>query len=76
MLVGDLRYRQTVPAKMLSAAGSAEFDPVAANSTSKQKEKNRRIEVVFVPKIEELPGVDQLVAQKEAPKDKGAKKGK
>jgi chemotaxis protein MotB len=42
--------------EMLSAAGQAEFDPISENDTPENKAKNRRVEIVFMPKIEELPG--------------------
>ncbi len=41
---------------MISAAGSAEFDPVAENDTAENKALNRRVEIVFLPKLDELPG--------------------
>ena len=50
-----------VPAGMLSAAGAAEFDPIAPNDTTENKAMNRRVELVFVPKIDELPGFDQVI---------------
>jgi chemotaxis protein MotB len=53
-----------VPPEMLAASGSAEFDPLVTNDSPENKEMNRRIEVVFVPKIDELPGFDQLLADK------------
>jgi chemotaxis protein MotB len=53
-----------VPPSMVIAAGAAEFDPVAPNKDARRKEKNRRIEVVLMPKIEELPGVEELLAAK------------
>lgn len=45
-----------VPPEILSAAGSAEFDPVDSNDTPEGMSQNRRVEVVFMPKIDELPG--------------------
>lgn len=45
-----------VPPTMLSASGSAEFDPIADNDTPENKTQNRRVEIVFLPKIDELPG--------------------
>ncbi len=45
-----------VDPRMLQAAGAAEFDPIAENDTKENKQKNRRVEIVFLPKIEELPG--------------------
>ena len=53
------------PAEILSAAGQGEFDPVAANDTPENKEKNRRVEIVFLPKMDELPGLE--VQSGEAP---------
>lgn len=39
----------------LVAAGYGEHDPVASNGTPKEREKNRRIEIVLLPTIDELP---------------------
>ncbi|MBC7793585.1 MAG: flagellar motor protein MotB [Clostridia bacterium] len=47
-----------VPAENLSAAGNAEFDPLVANDTVENKTQNRRVEIVFMPKLDELPGFD------------------
>lgn len=44
---------------MLSAAGYAEFDPVAANDSPEQKAKNRRIEITLQPNIDELVALPQ-----------------
>ena len=41
----------------LSAAGYGEFDPVAPNDTEKNREQNRRIEIILVPNLEELPSL-------------------
>jgi chemotaxis protein MotB len=38
----------------LGAAGYAEFDPVAPGDTVEGRAKNRRIEIIFVPKPDEL----------------------
>ncbi len=45
-----------VPPTMLSAAGSAEFDPVVENDSPEHMAQNRRVEIIFLPKIDELPG--------------------
>jgi chemotaxis protein MotB len=49
----------SVSPSMLSAAGYAEFDPVAANHTAEQKSKNRRIEITLQPNIDELVSLPQ-----------------
>lgn len=54
--VTRLMIENGVKPEMLSAAGQAEFDPIAENDTPENKAKNRRVEIVFMPKIEELPG--------------------
>jgi chemotaxis protein MotB len=43
----------------ISAAGYGEFDPVAANDTAEGRAKNRRIEIVLQPNIEELVAVPE-----------------
>jgi chemotaxis protein MotB len=45
------------PAKNLAASGYGEFDPVAPNDTDKNREQNRRIEIILVPNLEELPSL-------------------
>ena len=45
-----------VPPEMVSAAGNAEFDPLEPNDSPDHKLANRRVELVFMPKIDELPG--------------------
>ena len=34
-----------------------EFDPVADNKTEPGREQNRRIEIILVPNLEELPSL-------------------
>jgi chemotaxis protein MotB len=42
-------------AENLAAAGYGEFDPVAPNDTTDGRQLNRRIEIVLVPDLSELP---------------------
>ena len=46
---------QGVAPGALSAAGYGEFDPIADNGSDAGKQENRRIEIILVPNIEELP---------------------
>lgn len=41
----------------LIAAGHGQYDPAASNSTEEGRQANRRIEIVLLPNIEELPSM-------------------
>lgn len=43
--------------KNLVAAGRGEFDPVGDNRTNEGRRENRRIEIVLLPNVEELPAM-------------------
>lgn len=43
--------------KNLGAAGYGEFDPVAPNDTAENRALNRRIEIILVPDLSELPNL-------------------
>src|SRR5882672_9169978 len=43
--------KEGFPAKNLAAAGYAEFDPVAPNTSEPGREQNRRIEIILVPNL-------------------------
>lgn len=43
--------------KHLGAAGYGEFDPIAPNDTKENLAKNRRIEIILVPDLSELPNL-------------------
>jgi chemotaxis protein MotB len=55
--VVQFMIKQGFPAKTLGAAGYGEFDPVADNKTEPGREQNRRIEIILVPNLEELPSL-------------------
>jgi len=58
--VVKLLVEKGVKADQLSAAGYAEFDAVQSNKDDKGRAKNRRIEIVLVPNIEELVKMPEL----------------
>jgi chemotaxis protein MotB len=51
---------KTVDPKRLSASGYAEYQPAADNSTDAGKQQNRRIEIVLMPNLDELPDLSGL----------------
>lgn len=53
-IVNILRENNSIDPKNLTAAGRGEFAPVAPNDTAENKAKNRRIEVILTPKLDEV----------------------
>ena len=53
-IVNILTQNNGIPKDNLTAAGRGEYAPVASNSTSEGRSKNRRIEVVLTPKLDEI----------------------
>ncbi|WP_418602274.1 OmpA family protein [Hwangdonia sp.] len=53
-IVNILRENPSINAENLTAAGRGEFAPIASNDTPEGKAKNRRIEVILTPKLDEL----------------------
>lgn|SRR5690554_1427927 len=53
-IVEILRENPSIKPENLTAAGRGEYAPIASNETSEGKAKNRRIEVVLTPKLDEL----------------------
>jgi chemotaxis protein MotB len=58
--VGRFLRGQGVGPAVLSVAGYAEYDPVAANVDARNRARNRRIEITLVPNIDELVAVPDL----------------
>ena len=55
-----VKFLQTegVDPKHLAAAGYSEYDPIGDNADDGGRKTNRRIEIVLMPNIEELPKLD------------------
>lgn len=52
--VVNLMIASGVPPERLSAAGFGEFDPIGDNATPEGKQLNRRLEIILMPKLENL----------------------
>ncbi|RFN60476.1 OmpA/MotB family protein [Marixanthomonas ophiurae] len=53
-IVTILTENALIPKDNLTAAGRGEYAPIATNATSEGKAKNRRIEVILTPKLDEI----------------------
>ncbi|MEW7289787.1 OmpA/MotB family protein [Aquimarina sp. 2304DJ70-9] len=53
-IVNILLQNKQIDPQNLTAAGRGEFAPVASNETNGGKSKNRRIEVILTPKLDEI----------------------
>jgi chemotaxis protein MotB len=53
-IVNILGENASIPKKNLTAAGRGEFAPIMSNDTSEGKAKNRRIEIILTPKLDEI----------------------
>lgn len=49
-----------LPADRLAAAGYADTQPVASNETAEGQAQNRRIEIIVLPNLDELPDLSSL----------------
>jgi chemotaxis protein MotB len=53
-IVGILSENKVINKKSLTAAGRGEFSPLATNETADGKAKNRRIEIILTPRLDEI----------------------
>ncbi|MDT0557953.1 OmpA family protein [Ichthyenterobacterium sp. W332] len=53
-IVNILRENAAINPENLTAAGRGEYAPIAANDSPEGKAKNRRIEVILTPKLDEI----------------------
>ena len=60
-IVNILRQNKGIDPKNLTAAGRGEYAPVAENDTPENKAKNRRIEVILTPKLDEVKALLQEI---------------
>ena len=60
LTVGTFLASHGVPPVRLSAAGYADTQPAASNDTAEGRQQNRRIEIVLMPNLDELPDLSSL----------------
>lgn len=53
-IVNIIEQTNGIDKKNLTAAGRSEFAPITSNSSAEGKAKNRRIEVILTPKLDEI----------------------
>ncbi len=58
--VAEMLVKAGLPPTQVSAASFGEFRPVASNSTPPGRAQNRRIEIVLVPDLSQVPGFEEL----------------
>ena len=54
-----------MPAERMAAAGYADTQPVASNDTPEGQAQNRRIEIIVLPNLDELPDLSSLEGELE-----------
>jgi chemotaxis protein MotB len=64
------------PEDHISAATFADNEPVASNSNETGRARNRRIEIVLLPDLADLPGYKRLMAEQNARPRERKNKGK
>jgi chemotaxis protein MotB len=53
-IVAILSENKNINKQNLTAAGRGEFSPLASNATAEGKAKNRRIEIILTPRLDEI----------------------
>ena len=53
-IVAILSENKSINKQNLTAAGRSEFSPLASNATAEGKAKNRRIEIILTPRLDEI----------------------
>lgn len=53
-IVAILSENKSISPQNLTAAGRSEYAPVASNASAEGKSKNRRIEIILTPKLDEI----------------------
>ena len=53
-IVKILTKSNEIDPKQISAAGRSEYNPIASNDTKSDRSKNRRIEVIIIPNLDEI----------------------
>jgi chemotaxis protein MotB len=53
-LIRLLAEKYEIPGKRLTAAGRGEYEPLGSNETPEGRAKNRRLEIVLSPKLDEI----------------------
>lgn len=68
--VVEFLQEKGVDPKQLGAAGYGEHDPVASNDTAESRTLNRRIEIILMPNLDELPALPKDLTDTPAAKPK------
>ncbi len=68
VVVVKMLVSEGVRPAVLSASGFAEFDPVGNNASVPGRAKNRRIEIILLPNMEELISIPDLKPKEAEPK--------
>ncbi len=53
-IVNILSENKAIDKRNLTAAGRGEYAPLMSNETAEGKAKNRRIEIILTPKLDEI----------------------